>query len=75
MVKQIFLHKPAVALRMVGGKALVLVQIGRAHTAEIDQTGLFAGDQLAVQRQRGRAGGKTDDAGRLGMDDGFKSLL
>ena len=73
MVKQIFLHEPAVTLRMVGCKALVLVKIGRAHTAEIDQPGLFAGDQLTIQRQRG-AGGKTDNAGGLGMDDGFKFI-
>ena len=47
------IHEIKIALIILSGQSLVLVQIGRAHTAEIDQTGLFAGDQLAVQRQRG----------------------
>ena len=53
MVKQIFLHEAAIALRMAGRKAFILVQIGRANARKINQTSLFAGDELTIQRQRG----------------------
>ena len=50
---------------MVAGEALVLIQVGRADTGEIQLTGFAALHQLPVQRQGGGAGGKAQQAGRL----------
>ena len=72
VVKQVFLHEAAVALRVVGRKTLVLVEVCGANARKVELASLFAGDQLAVQWQRGRAGGKAHDAGGLGVDDSLK---
>ena len=72
VVKQVLLHKAPVALRMVWRKSLVLVEVCRTDTAEINFASLLAGDQLTVQGQRGRAGSKANDTRRLLMDNGLK---
>ena len=50
VVKQVFLHEAAVALRVVGRETLVFIEIGRAHAGKINETCLLAGDEFPVQR-------------------------
>ena len=74
MVEQVLLHEAAVALGMVGGQTLVLVQIHGADPGEVDKPRLFTGDQLPVQGNRGGAGGQAQHAGGLGADQLLKTV-
>ena len=58
VVKQVFLHEAAVALRVVGRKTLVLVEVCGADARKVELACLFTRDQLTVERQRRRAGSK-----------------
>ena len=74
VVKEVLLHKAAVALRMVGSKALVLVEVEGAHAGEVYAALLAAGDELAVERQGRGAGRQAQHAGGPGLDLQFKKV-
>ena len=74
VVEQVLLHETAVALRMVGGKSLVLVQIHGAHAGEVDAPRLLPGDQFPVQGDGSGAGGKTQHAGGFGAEQFLKTV-
>ena len=74
VVKQILLHEVPVALGMVGGKALVLIQIHRPHAGKVQKARLLPRRQLAVQGNRGGAGGQAQHAGGLGGQDLLKLI-
>lgn len=74
MVKQIFLHEAAEALRMIRRKPLVFVKIDGAHARKIQNTLLFPPDQLPIKGERGGAGCKAQYAVWLCLHDGLNDI-
>ena len=74
VVKEVLLHEAAIALRMVGGEALVFVEVEGAHAGEIHAAFLAAGHELTVERQGRGAGRQSEYAGRPGLDLQFKKV-
>ena len=70
VLEEILVHEVAVALGMVAGKALVLIQVGGTNAGEIQLAGFAAAHQLAVERQGGGAGGKAEEASGLFLQKG-----
>ena len=48
MVKQLFLHETTIALRMVGSKSLIFIQIYRPNPAEVNEPRPFTENKLTV---------------------------
>ena len=74
MVKQLFLHETTIALRMVGSKSLIFIQIYRPNPAEVNEPRPFTENKLTVQRNGSRTGGETYHTGGLCLNNGFKFI-
>ena len=68
MVKQIFLHEPAVALRVVTRKPAVFIQIEGLDMGEIKCSILITADQLLIEADRSGTGCETEDTGGIPSD-------
>ena len=74
MIEQVLLHEVPVALGMVPGQALVLVQVGGTNPGKINLTGLAALHQLPVQGQGAGTGSQAQNTGGLGLDQGLEQV-
>ena len=65
MVEQVFLHKIAVALVVLRGQAIILIQVGRLYLGKGQLPILIPPYQLLIGTHRRGPGGQTQDTVRL----------